>query len=138
MHFLDDKQTVRQTEWGHIYAEACDACSLRSICGGLFDRGEGYDPAELQPVFVPLQPVVEHILRDGTDPSATPMSYSQWKRSFTRAERSAADAAPPQRDDALIPVGRVTDRGRRLYAAKRTAEGRRAAEQGIAMERDEE
>ncbi len=138
VHFLDDKQTVRQTEWGHIYAEACDACSLRSICGGLFDRGEGYDPAELQPVFVPLQPVVEHILRDGTDPSATPMSYSQWKRSFTRAERSAADAAPPQRDDALIPVGRVTDRGRRLYAAKRTAEGRRAAEQGIAMERDEE
>nr|HMR10856.1 radical SAM protein [Polyangiaceae bacterium] len=52
VHFLDAKQTVRQTSWGHIYAEGCKQCSLRTICGGLFDRGNAYDPAELAPVFV--------------------------------------------------------------------------------------
>jgi len=136
VHFLDDKQTVRQTEWGHIYTEACDVCSLRSICGGLFDRGDGYDPAELHPVFVPLQPVVEHVLGDGTDPSQKPLSFTQWKKRFTRAGQHVA-SAPPQRDASLIPVGRVTDRGERLYAAKRKAEGRKAEASGIAMEREQ-
>lgn len=137
VHFLDDKQTVRQTDWGHIYTEACDACSLRSICGGLFDRGDGYDPAELHPVFVPLQPVVEHVLGDGTDPSQKPLSFSQWKKRFTRAGQDVATVAP-QRDASLIPVGRVTDRGERLYAAKRKAEGRKAEASGIAMERGQD
>ncbi len=134
VHFLDDKQTVRQTEWGHIYTEACDVCTLRSICGGLFDRGQGYDPAELHPVFVPLQPIVEHILGDGTDPSQAPLSYVQWKKRFTRAERDGT-SEPPQRDASLIPVGRITERGERLYAAKRKAEGRKAVSKGISMER---
>ncbi len=137
VHFLDDKQTVRQTEWGHVYTKACDACTLRSICGGLFDRGDGYDPAELHPVFVPLQPIVEHVLGDGTDPSQEPLSFSQWKRRFTRAERPAG-ASRPQRDASLIPVGRVTERGERLYASKRAAEQRRAASQGISMEKPRE
>ncbi len=136
VHFLDDKQTVRQTAWGHIYTEACDACSLRSICGGLFDRGDGYDPAELHPVFVPLQPVVEHVLGDGTDPSQKPLTFPQWKKRFTRAERGM-DTAPPQRDASLIPVGRVTDRGERLYVAKRKAEARKTEASGIAMEREQ-
>lgn len=137
VHFLDDKQTVRQTAWGHIYTEACDACSLRTICGGLFDRGDGYDPAELHPVFVPLQPVVEHILGDGTDPSQRPMSFAQWKKRFTRAERDAS-SEPPRRDASLIPVGRVTERGQRLYEAKRKAEGRKAKASGIELERKRE
>lgn len=136
VHFLDDKQTVRQTSWGHVYTEACDVCSLRSICGGLFDRGDGYDPAELHPVFVPLQPVVEHVLGDGTDPSQKPLSFSQWKKRFTRADRDVT-APPVERDASLIPVGRVTDRGERLYAAKRKAEGRKAQASGIAMEREQ-
>lgn len=34
VHFLDEKQTVRQTEWEHVYAPGCAACSLRPICGG--------------------------------------------------------------------------------------------------------
>ena len=33
VHFLDNKGTVRQTEWGHLYAEVCEGCSVRSICG---------------------------------------------------------------------------------------------------------
>jgi MoaA/NifB/PqqE/SkfB family radical SAM enzyme len=132
VHFLDDKQTVRQTAWGHIYSEACDTCTLRTICGGLFDRGDGYDPAELHPVFVPLQPVVEHILSDGTDPSQAPLSYPAWKKRFTRAERGPQ---APARDASLIPVGRITDRGERLYAAKRAAEQRKVDGRGLAMER---
>ena len=135
VHFLDDKQTVRQTAWGHIYSDACDHCSLRSICGGLFDRGDGYDPAELSPVFVPLQPVVEHILGDGTDPSRAPMRYAEWKKRFTRAERGPE---APARDASLIPVGRITDRGERLYSAKRKAEQRKAERRGITMERPRE
>lgn len=134
VHFLDDKQTVRQTDWGHVYTEACDACTLRSICGGLFDRGEGYDPAELHPVFVPLQPVVEHVLGDGTDPSQKAISFAQWKKRFTRSEGESR----PQRDASLIPVGRITNRGERLYAAKRKAEERKAGATGIAMERERE
>ena len=52
VHFLDEKGTVRQTSWDHCYAEVCAVCSVRTICGGLFDRGRGYDQAELYPVFV--------------------------------------------------------------------------------------
>lgn len=137
VHFLDDKQTVRQTSWGHIYTEACDACSLRTICGGLFDRGDGYDPAELHPVFVPLQPIVEHILGDGTDPSVKPLSHAEWTQRFTRAELDASSEVP-HRDESLIPVGRVTERGRRLYAAKRQAEGRKAKATGIELERGDD
>ena len=69
VHFLDQKQTVRQTDWEHMYAPACDVCSLRSICGGLFDRGNAYDPGELAPVFVARDAIVEKIIRDENDPS---------------------------------------------------------------------
>lgn len=64
VHFLDDKQTVRQTEWTYRYASACGVCSLRSICAGLFERGDGYSPDELQPVFVPKAPIVAAIHAD--------------------------------------------------------------------------
>jgi MoaA/NifB/PqqE/SkfB family radical SAM enzyme len=64
VHFLDDKGTVRQTEWGHLYADVCDSCSLRSICGGLFDRGNAYDPAELSPVFLDARPIISRIVQD--------------------------------------------------------------------------
>ena len=67
VHFLDDKQTVRQTDWDHLYADVCGACSVREICGGLFNRGDGYDPAELYPLFMPLEPIVETILNDPGD-----------------------------------------------------------------------
>ncbi|HEY8380097.1 MAG TPA: hypothetical protein VIK91_26585, partial [Nannocystis sp.] len=69
VHFLDDKQTVRQTAWGHLYAPACARCRLRPICGGLFDRGAAYDPAELAPQFIDPEPIVRAILDDPSDPS---------------------------------------------------------------------
>jgi MoaA/NifB/PqqE/SkfB family radical SAM enzyme len=64
VHFLDNKGTVRQTEWGHLYADVCERCSLRSICGGLFDRGDAYDPAELSPQFVEARPIIGRIVQD--------------------------------------------------------------------------
>ena len=70
VHFLDEKGTVRQTEWGHLYADVCAECRLRPICGGLYERGAAYDPAELYPVFVDPRPIVERIRTDlGADPS---------------------------------------------------------------------
>jgi hypothetical protein len=144
VHFLDDKQTVRQTRWGHTYGEACEACSLRSICGGLFDRGDAYDPAELHPVFVDRDAIVSEILRDPDDPSFGPRSLEQWREWFEAQEGSATRpaACPP---DSLpgpeyaverpIPVGRVTERGRQRYEAKRRAEVRRARELGVELEK---
>lgn len=64
VHFLDEKGSVRQTEWGHLYAECCGQCRLRPICGGLYERGNAYDPAELYPVFVDPRPIVERIRTD--------------------------------------------------------------------------
>jgi MoaA/NifB/PqqE/SkfB family radical SAM enzyme len=64
VHFLDEKGTVRQTSWNHAYSEVCTACSLRSICAGLFDRGNGYDPAELHPVFVDKDRIISKISKD--------------------------------------------------------------------------
>lgn len=64
VHFLDDKGTVRQTDFVHRKAEACRHCTLDPICGGLFDLGDWYDEAELAPVFVPRAPIVARVLRD--------------------------------------------------------------------------
>lgn len=84
VYFLDHKQMVRQTDWGHIYTATCDVCSLRSICGGLFDRGNGYDPAELYPVFVDRDAIVEQIIHDPSDPSYAFRTLSQWQEHFDR------------------------------------------------------
>lgn len=151
VHFLDSKQTVRQTDWEHIYAEACSACSLRQICGGLFDRGNAYDPAELSPVFVSRDAVVEAILRDPRDPSYAFRTLEEWQRDFdARIAESAAGRAARARDlapgeprsslNGMQPadaprVGRVTPQGQRLFEAKRRSESKKAAELGVAMER---
>ena len=79
VHFLDTKQTVRQTNWEHIYADACESCSLRTICGGLFDRGNAYDPAELYPVFVSRDGIVEAIIKDPHDPSYPLRTLDAWR-----------------------------------------------------------
>src|SRR5580693_7833298 len=127
VHFLDAKQTVRQTSWEHIYADACEACSLRTICGGLFDRGDAYDPAELHPVFVSRDAIVEQILEDPRDPSYRFRSLAEWQKDFeervaetlaARAEREEATRsdAPRSTLNGMQPsdapaVGRVTDQG---------------------------
>lgn len=62
VHFLDEKGTIRQTDFRHPKAEACRHCTLNDICGGLFELGDWYDLAELAPVFVPKEPIVERVL----------------------------------------------------------------------------
>jgi MoaA/NifB/PqqE/SkfB family radical SAM enzyme len=147
VHFLDEKQTVRQTEWEHVYAPGCAACSLRPICGGLFDRGDAYDPAELSPVFVPMEAVVAKILSDPSDPSTRWRSLAAWREEFIAAkgegervslsqgEGSSARARQAAPTDATVPVGRLTAQGLRLYQAKRRAEAEKAARSGVALER---
>ncbi|MFT3769670.1 MAG: radical SAM protein [Minicystis sp.] len=151
VHFLDAKQTVRQTNWEHIYADACESCSLRTICGGLFDRGNAYDPAELYPVFVSRDAVVEAIIKDPRDPSYAFRSLDEWQRDFdariqeTIAARAAREKDLPegaprsllngmQATDAP-PVGMVTEQGIRLFEAKRRSEAKKAAELGVAQEK---
>lgn len=141
VHFLDDKQTVRQTEWGHRYAAGCRICSLRSICGGLFDRGDAYDPAELAPVFVSPDPIVQQVLSDPSDPSRSgpvvPHAVAEWKAQFAGppSPHRSGEAEPKALPDGVIPVGRITARGLRLYASKRRLEARKSQETGVAQER---
>jgi MoaA/NifB/PqqE/SkfB family radical SAM enzyme len=140
VHFLDAKQTVRQTNWEHIYAEGCAACSLRTICGGLFDRGNAYDPAELSPVFVSRDSIVEQILRDPSDPSMNSLSLDEWRAAFdqraagaTWATTGGSGAAPPT-DPGAPKVGFVTADSLRRFAGKRRAEARRAEETNVQLE----
>lgn len=134
--FLDAKQAVRQTEWGHIYTEACDACSLRTICGGLFDRGDGYDPAELQPVFVDRDAIAKVIIEDPSDPSYALRDLRAWRADFeARVARAKKTRSLPVLDDAPA-VGKRTERAERRFAAKRASESKKAAERGITMERE--
>jgi hypothetical protein len=151
VHFLDAKQTVRQTNWEHIYAEACESCSLRNICGGLFDRGNAYDPAELYPVFVSRDAVVEAIIQDPGDPSYRFRTLSEWQKDFdarieeTIAARAARERELPEgaprtllngmRADDAPAVGMVTEQGIRLFEAKRRSEAKKAAELGVLQER---
>jgi MoaA/NifB/PqqE/SkfB family radical SAM enzyme len=62
VHFLDEKGTIRQTDFHHPKSEACRHCALDDICGGLFELGDHYDLGELHPVFVDPQ-VKDEIVR---------------------------------------------------------------------------
>jgi MoaA/NifB/PqqE/SkfB family radical SAM enzyme len=64
VHFLDEKGTVRQTDFVHAKSDACKHCSLDAICGGLFELGDHYDLAELYPVFVPTEDIIRKIRAD--------------------------------------------------------------------------
>ena len=61
VHFLDEKGTIRQTDFRHPKAECCKSCSLDDICGGLFELGDHYDLGELHPVFVPKADIIARI-----------------------------------------------------------------------------
>ena len=134
--FLDDKQAVRQVDWEHIYADGCKVCSLREICGGLFDRGQGYDPAELSPLFIDRDQVVRQIIEDPSDPSYALRELNDWKADFdarvraAKAEDRGQFAAQPD-----VQVGALTAKGQRRYEAKRRSEARKAAARDIEMEK---
>jgi MoaA/NifB/PqqE/SkfB family radical SAM enzyme len=62
VHFLDEKQKVCQKDFFHQKTDRCQACSLDSICAGLYDLGGAYDPAELHAIFVDPQEIINRIL----------------------------------------------------------------------------
>ena len=128
---------MRQVEWGHCYSEACNQCSLRSICGGVFDRGNAYDPAELHPVFVDRDAIVEQILNDPKDPSYGKMSLAEWKERFDgppRATKHDGDIPPESMRPNGPTVGYVSQKSRRLFEAKRRAEAKKAEKTGVKVE----
>jgi hypothetical protein len=152
VHFLDRKQTVRQTNWEHIYTKACEPCTLRTICGGLFDRGAAYDPGELHPVFVSRDDVALKIIQDPADPSYPLRSLQAWREDFeARIAAQTAEGRPPREpegragDDVMPPdemrpqegpaVGVVNEQGLRLFEAKRRAEAKKAERLGVTQER---
>ena len=134
VHFLDAKQTVRQTDWEHRYATACDVCSVREICGGLFDRGDAYDPAELHPVFVDRDAIVRRIIEDPSDPSYPLRSLDAWKADFEQRKTETREGTITEGEPGLLPVGRLTDQGQRLYESKRKREADKARRAGIRQE----
>ena len=149
VHFLDDQQTVRQTTWGHLYADVCRDCSLQPICGGLFDRGNGYDPAELSPVYMNIDPIVQRIIQDPADPSYPLRSLAAWRQDFDvrrevarrEAEGKARNSAPSPEDrrrdgDESQAVGMVTDDSVKAFERKRRIEGRQAERKGVRLESD--
>ncbi len=64
VHFLDEKGTVRQTNFVHPKADVCKSCTLNDVCGGLFELGDHYDLNELYPVFVPKDAIVRKVLAE--------------------------------------------------------------------------
>ncbi|MFO0659622.1 MAG: radical SAM protein [Polyangiaceae bacterium] len=146
VHFLDDKQTVRQTDWEHIYTKSCGACTLRTICGGLFDRGNGYDPAELSPVFVSRDAIAEKIITDPGDPSYPLRTLDAWRADFERRVAEAASQPPrprepeeqvasSMRDPTAPTVGLITEESLKRFNAKRKAEEKLAEKTGFRQER---
>jgi MoaA/NifB/PqqE/SkfB family radical SAM enzyme len=67
VHFLDEKGTIRQTDFRHPKSEVCGHCSLDPICGGLFELGDHYDLGELHPVFVDKDEIVRKIVADANE-----------------------------------------------------------------------
>lgn len=128
--FLDAKQAVRQTDWEHVYTEGCRVCSLREICGGLFDRGAGYDPGELAPVFVDRDEVVRVIIEDPRDPAPI-RELDAWHAWFAERVVEAREKSA----EGLIPVGQVTEKSVRRFEAKRRGESRKAERLGVSLER---
>ena len=155
MQFSDSPEEARWRSEvrGFLENEYPGATDSGTLEGGLFDRGDGYDPAELSPVFVDRDAIVRKVLFDGSDPSNRFVSMEQWRREF--AQHNAGElpstarppVAEPEREAGLEPgpepgsgpgmvaVGRVTVRGQRLYESKRRSERQRIESRGLNPER---
>ena len=66
IHFLDGKGTVRQApgSFYHRKHARCASCAVTAICGGVFERGDMYDPEELYPLFVDEKAIAKRVLGD--------------------------------------------------------------------------
>ena len=116
VHFLDEKQTIRQTNWKHLYSEKCNVCSLKFICGGLFDRGDFYDVNELHPIFINYEDIVKQVIYDPMDPSYN-MDFEKWKIKFEQDIILQSHVKPKNHDiEKLdIKVGSITSKSLSLF-----------------------
>ena len=62
IRFLDQKGYVRQLEFLHGKAAACDACRWDPICAGMFSMAKSFDERELSPIFEDPKPVIRRVL----------------------------------------------------------------------------
>jgi hypothetical protein len=92
-------------------------------------------------VFADRDALVEKIITDPSDPSYPLSSIQAWRADFgerlREAQRAGLQLSRPGDglpQDEVIPVGRITGRGQRLYNAKRRQEGRKADQQGLSLE----
>lgn len=64
--FLDSRGFLFEKDWldkwGYGKAKCCAACSLTSICPGLYQINKFYSPKELYPVFVDKQSIINRII----------------------------------------------------------------------------
>lgn len=62
-HFLDCRGAVRQEAeaFVHRHHEVCEICTLEEICAGLYEREDGYDPAELAPQFIDVEQIRKRV-----------------------------------------------------------------------------
>ncbi len=76
-HFLDRRGAVVQgpEAFVHRHHEPCEVCTLRSICAGLYERGGGYDPSELAPQFVDVEPIRRRIVGERRSRGEPPPRY---------------------------------------------------------------
>ena len=131
VHFLDSKQTRRQTKWDHEHAEVCDVCSLRQICAGLYSQGEGYDSAELYPVFIDPSPIIRRVIADPSDPSYPLRTLAEWQHDFDqRLEKQRSE----MRDEEPINVGVLTDKSVRVFERRRKADSQKSDSLGVELD----
>ncbi|MBM4386747.1 MAG: radical SAM protein [Deltaproteobacteria bacterium] len=64
VHFLDSKGMVHQTAFNHGKTDCCDACSVNSICAGLYEMDRYYSSQELYPLFISSEKIAEKVLDD--------------------------------------------------------------------------
>ena len=123
VHFLDAKQTIRQTNWNHLYNSNCNVCSLKFICGGLFNKGNTDSLNELHPVFIDADIIIKKVLYDKQDPSYEPITLEEWHTSFNNRINTIIKDNTHQTK--IIPVGKITENSLSKYKAKQRFENKK-------------
>ena len=62
VYFLDEKNLVRQKKWQYQKAAACQICSCRGICAGLYQMDGYYDSKELYPLFIDKDEIIKRVI----------------------------------------------------------------------------
>lgn len=63
-YFLDDKGLFKQDSWFYDKTDRCKACSVNSICAGVYKGNKFYNMNELCPVFTDIDVLKKEISED--------------------------------------------------------------------------